>query len=181
MKRSLTGWIMAAFFLAGCATAPTAIEKREVATQAVKAVEETPIAPAQIFEDRELLLDGVALLRLSERSEQAAARSIFISLIQRFPQSRWRPVAEACIRLIDERDLLREEQSRDRQWIDQAQAEKAKALQENDGLKKAIRDLTDKRQLETAAFAKENDQLKKDIQRLKALEIELEKRERMLR
>jgi hypothetical protein len=38
-----------------------------------------------------------------------------------------------------------------------------------------------KLQSETAALTQENEQLKKDIQRLKALEIELEKRERTLR
>ena len=36
-------------------------------------------------------------------------------------------------------------------------------------------------QAETAALTQENEQLKKDLQRLKLLEIELQKRERMLR
>ena len=61
------------------------------------------------------------------------------------------------------------------------QGERAKALHENDFLKKAVRDLTEKLQTETAALSQENERLKSDLQRLKALEIELQKRERMLR
>jgi hypothetical protein len=54
-------------------------------------------------------------------------------------------------------------------------------LQENDHLKKTVRELTEKLQSEMAAVTQENEQLKKDIQRLKTLETELQKRERMLR
>jgi len=65
--------------------------------------------------------------------------------------------------------------------VDKTGTERLRALQENDQLKKAVRELTEKLQSETAALAQENEQLKGDIQRLKALEIELQKRERMLR
>lgn len=181
MKWRIFFWIPAALFLAGCAAAPTAIEKKDVATFVIKPAEESPAAPLRLFEDRDLLLEGVALLNRPDRPEPATARSIFISLIQRYPQSRWRSAVEAFIRLIDERDVFREEKLQDQQLIDKAQAEKAKALQENDGLKKTVRELTEKLQSETAALTQENEQLKKDIQRLKALEIELEKRERTLR
>jgi len=54
-------------------------------------------------------------------------------------------------------------------------------LKENDGLRQTIRELTERLQAETAALTQENDQLKKDLQRLKLLEIELQKRERMIR
>ena len=64
---------------------------------------------------------------------------------------------------------------------EQVRAEQARALQENEALKKTVRELTERLQTETTALAQENEQLKKDLQRLKALEIELEKRERMLR
>ena len=181
MKWSIFFWIPAALFLAGCAAAPTAIEKKDVATPAVKAAEETPAAPPRLFEERDLLLDGVALLNLQDRPDPAKARSVFISLIQRYPQSRWRSAAEAFIRLIDERNAFREVNRQDHLLIGKAQGENAKALQENDRLKKTVRELTEKLQSETAALTQENEQLKKDIQRLKALEIELEKRERTLR
>jgi hypothetical protein len=184
MKWSIFFWIPAALFLAGCAAAPTAIEKKDVAAPAVKAAEEMPAAPEKpprLFEERDLLLEGVALLNLQDRPDPAKARSVFISLIQRYPQSRWRSAAEAFIRLIDERNAFREVNRHDHLLIGKAQGEKAKALQENDRLKKTVRELTEKLQSETAALTQENEQLKKDIQRLKALEIELEKRERTLR
>jgi hypothetical protein len=181
MKRSIFFWIAAALLLSGCAAAPTAIEKQDVAASAVKAAEETSAALPRLFEDRELLLDGVNLLNLPERPDPAKARSVFISIIQLYPQSRWRSAAEAFIRLIDERDAFREVSRQDHLLVDKTQAEKAKALQENETLKKTVRELTEKLQSERVLLPQENEQLKKDIQRLKALEIELEKRERMLR
>lgn len=184
MKRSIFCWMTAALFMAGCAAAPTAIEKQDIAAPAVKAAEETPAAPEKpprLFEERDLLLDGVALLNRPDQSEPSKARSVFISLIQRYPQGRWRSTAEAFINLIDERDAFREASRQDRLLTDRVKAEKAKALQESEALRKTVRELTERLQKETTALAQENEQLKQDIQRLKALEIELEKRERTLR
>jgi len=181
MKWRIFFWIPAALFLAGCAAAPTAIEKKDVAAPVIKPAEESPAAPLRLFEERDLLLDGVALLNLQDRPDPEKARSVFISLIQRYPQSRWRSAAEVFIRLIDERDAFWEASRQDHLLIGQIQWEKTKTLQENNRLKKAIRELTEKLQSETAALTQENEQLKKDIQRLKALEIELEKREKALR
>ena len=178
MKRGIFFWVLAVFFLVGCAAAPPAIEKKDVAAPAVKPVE---AAPPRLFEERDLLLDGVALLNLPERPDPEKARSLFLSLIQRYPQSRWRSAAEALIRLIDEKDAFREMSRLDRLLVDKTKTERSRALQENDHLKKTVRELTEKLQSETAALAQENEQLKRDIQRLKALEIELQKRERMLR
>jgi hypothetical protein len=186
MKWTLFFWIPAALLLAGCAAAPTAIEKKDAAAPAVKAEEAltppvVPEEPTRLFKDRDLLLDGVALLALQDRSDPENARSIFVSLILRYPESRWRSTAEAFVRLIDERDAFRETSRQDHLLIDKVQGEAAKALQENDRLKRTVRELTEKLQSETAALAQENEQLKKDIKRLKALDIELEKRERTLR
>ena len=181
MKWRIFFWIPATLFLAGCAAAPTAIEKKDVAVSVIKPMEESPAVPPRLFEERDLLLDGVALLNLQDRPDPAKARSVFISLIQRYPHSRWRSAAEAFIRLIDERDAFLEASRQDHLLIDKTQGEKAKALQENDRLKKTVRELTEKLQSETSALTQENEQLKKDIQRLKALEIELEKRDRTLR
>ena len=181
MKRGIFFWALVVFFIVGCAVAPPAIEKKDVAAPAVKPGEEAPAAPPRLFEERDLLLEGVARLNLPERPDPEKARSIFLSLIQRYPQSRWRSAAEAFIRLIDERDAFREISRQDRLLVDKTKTERSRALQENDHLKKAVRELTEKLQSETAALAQENEQLKRDIQRLKALEIELQKRERMLR
>jgi len=181
MKRGMFFWVPALFFIVGCAAAPPAIEKKDVAAPAVKPAEETPAAPPRLFEERDLLLDGVALLNLSERPDPEKARSIFLSLIRDYPQSRWRPAAEAFIRLIAEREAFGEMNRQDRLLVDKTETERLRALQENDQLKRTVRELTEKLQSETTALAQENEQLKKDIQRLKVLEIELQKRERMLR
>ena len=174
MKQNNFFWMVAALFLVGCAAAPPAIERQEVAARATKEAAETPAATPRLFEERELLLDGVKLLNLPDRPESSKARPIFISLIQLYPQSRWRPAAEAFIRLIDEREAFR-------LLADKAKAERGKALQENEALRKTVRELTERLQTETKALAQENEQLKQDIQRLKVLEVELEKRERKLR
>jgi hypothetical protein len=181
MKRGIFFWVLAVFFIVGCAAAPPAIEKKDVAAPAVKPVEAAPAAPPRLFEERDLLLDGVVLLNLPERPDPEKARSIFLSLIQRYPWSRWRPTAEAFIRLIDERDAFMEMSRQDRLLVDKSKEERSRVLQENDHLKMTVRELTEKLQSETAVLTQENEQLKRDIQRLKALEIELQKRERMLR
>ncbi len=120
MKRNILFWIPAALFLAGCATAPTAIEKQDVAASVVKAGgrDRRPLPP-RLFEERDLLLDGVTLLNLPDRPDPAKARSVFVSLIQRYPESRWRSAAEAFIRLIDERDAFREASRQDHLLIGQ--------------------------------------------------------------
>lgn len=181
MRKVIFCWLLALLFIGGCAMAPPAIEKKDVATPAAKPAEEIPAAPPRLFEERDLLLDGVALLNLPDRPDPERARSIFLSLIQHYPQSRWRPAAEAFIRLIAEKDAFREMSRQDRLLVDHARMERSRALQENEQLKKSLRELTEKLQSETAALVQENEQLKRDIQRLKALEIELQKRERMLR
>ncbi len=181
MKRGIFFWVLAVFFIVGCAAAPPTIEKKDVAAPAVKQIEEMPTAAPRLFEERDLLLDGVALLNLQDRPDPEKARSVFISLIQRYPQSRWRPAAETLVRLIDEGQAMREAGRQDRALIDQTLTEKEWLLQENDRLKKTVRELTDKLQAEKASLSQENEQLRKDLKRLKDLEIELEKRERMLR
>jgi hypothetical protein len=173
-------WTAAVLLMAGCGAAPVVIEKQDVAAPAVKAMETPapPERPPRLFEERELLLDGVRLLNLPDPSR---ARAVFVSLIGLYPQGRWRPAAEAFIRLLDEQEAFREARRLDRLQADTVQAEKARALQENEALRKTVREWSERFQKETAALAQENDQLRQDIQRLKALEIELEKRGRTLR
>lgn len=179
-------WVFVVVFLAGCASAPPVIEKapaesREGGISVAEPVKEAPAVLPRLFEERDLLLQGVELLNLQERTSQEQARSVFVSLIQRYPESRWRPAAEAFIRLIDERDAFWEANRQDHILIGRVQWEKTKTQQENDRLKLTIRELTEKLQSETTSLVQENDKLKKDIQRLKELEIEIEKRDRKLR
>ncbi len=170
--------ILALLFLVGCATAPTVEKNREVRSEPVmKPAERSATAPLAIG-DFDLLSEGIALLG---RSDSAKARSVFTSLLQRHPKSRWRSAAETFIRLIDEAEASLKMNRQEHLLLEKAQSEQSRLLKENDQLRKTIRDLTERLQGETAALTQENEQLKKDLQRLKLLEIELQKRERMLR
>ncbi|MBU2053909.1 MAG: hypothetical protein KJ936_13305 [Proteobacteria bacterium] len=176
--------VLAGILLAGCATTPPPVEKVEqkVAVTAPlppPVVKAPPAKPS--FEDRDLFSAGLSLLTRAEGPEQAEARSIFVSLLQRYPQSPWRPAAETLIRLIDEGQALREAYRREQLLSEQGRAERAMILQENERVKRTVRELTEKLQAEKAILSQENEQLRKDIKRLRELEIEIEKRDRMLR
>jgi hypothetical protein len=180
--------ILAVLFLAGCAaTAPT-VEKGEVVTAppAPPMVSPAPsqekgVPPSFFFPDRDLFDEGMAFLHGPDRPDPVKARTVFASLIQRYPQSRWRAAAETLIRLLDAGEAARETERKAQLLTEQLLMERTRTLQENEQLKKTIQDLTGKMQMETVALTQENEQLKKDLLRLKTLEIELEKRERMLR
>ena len=98
--------------------------------------------------------------------------------------------AETFIRLIDEIAASREEDRRDRLLAEQILAEQVLAEQiqaecwragERSPAKKASGADGETPEGDDCRLSQENEKLKKDLQRLKALEIELEKRERMLR
>jgi hypothetical protein len=142
---------------------------------------EARVTPPPIREDRDLISQGIAQLNHPDHPDPAAARVVFASLIARYPESQWRPLAETLVRLIDERDAFREVGLDDRRLREKSDGERSRMLKENEQLKKTVRELTEKLQTGSAALAQENEQLKKDLLRLKVLEIEQEKRERMLR
>jgi hypothetical protein len=177
LQRTLP-WMLAALLMAGCAATVPPAEKTDGALTTLPPVAEQP-APS--MEDRNLFYEGISYLNRLGRPDPAQGRRAFASFIQRNPQSRLRAAAESFIRLIDEGETLREAGRQDHLQKDKLQVERTRLLQENDQLKKKVRDLTEKLQTETASLAQENEQLRKDLQRLKALEIELEKRDRMLR
>ncbi len=193
MNRLLTILILMAalLFLAGCAATPPAVEQKMeqkivAAEPAAPPAGEKRVPSPRSTEDRELFAEGLALLNQPDRPDQAKARAVFVSLLDRYPQSKWRAASETFIRLIDEIAVSREEGRRDRLLAErilaeQMQAERTEAQQENEALQKRLRELNERLQMEMAALVQENEKLKRDLQRLKALEIELEKRERMLR
>jgi hypothetical protein len=168
-------------FLAGCAATTPPAEKREAAVAAPASPAEERVTAPRTFEDRDLFLEGSALLSPPGGPDPAKARAVFVSLILRYPQSRWRPAAENIIRLIDENKKVLEACLEDHLRQETLRAERSAAIRENESLQRALRELQERLQTETAALIRENETLKTDLQRLKALEIELEKRERMLR
>lgn len=182
--RAAVFMVLAGLLLAGCATMPPPeppVKKKEIVTAPLPppAVKAPPAKPS--LEDRDLFSSGLSLLVRAEGNGQAEARSIFVSLLQRYPQSPWRPAAENFISLIDEGQALREAYRREQLLGEQGRAERAVILQENERIKKTIRELTERLQAEKAILSHENEQLRKDLKRLKELEIEIEKRDRMLR
>lgn len=173
--------IFVLLLLAGCATAPTIEKKTEVGSEPLEKQAAKGAVSPKVVEDLDLLQEGIALLGRQDRSDPTQARSIFASLLRQFPKSRWRSAAEAFIRLIDETEAYREKSRQLNLQLDKALEEGARALRASDHLRKTIRDLTEKHQTEKKVLTQENELLKKDLQHLKALEIELQKRERMLR
>jgi len=176
--------VLTGMILAGCATTPPPappVEKKEMVTAPLPppVVKVPPAKPS--FEDRDLFSAALSLLTSTESPAQAEARSLFASLLQRYPQSPWRPTAETFIRLIDAGQALRETYLREQLLGEQGRAERAMLLRENEQGKKTVRELAEKLQAEKAILSQENEQLRKDLKRLKELEIEIEKRDRMLR
>ena len=173
--------MVALLFLAGCAAAPPAVEQRVAVAEPPAPPVEKRVTPPRLTEDRNLFAEGLALLNQPDRPEAMKARAVFVSLLEHYPQSRWRPASETFVRLIDDIEASREEGRHGRLLAEQIREALAGVMQENEALKKEVRELTEKLQKETTAFVQENEKLKRDIKRLKELEIELEKRERMLR
>jgi hypothetical protein len=173
--------MVALLFLAGCAAAPPTVEQKIVVAEPPAPSIEKGATPPRLTEDRDLFAEGLAFLNQSEPAGPAKARGVFISLRERYPLSRWRSAAESFIRLIDEIDASRESGRQDQLLLEKLRAERPEMLQENESLKKTVRELTEKLHTGTTSLVQENEKLKRDLQRLKDLEIELEKRERMLR
>ena len=111
--------------------------------------------------DEVIFYQGISYLGDKEKAaDYAKARAAFNEVLNTYPKSKWRGLAETFIRLIDT-----------------AKEDNARLLKENEQVKKDNRRLLE----ETAKLIQENEQLKKDIQLLKSLEVQLEKREKMLR
>lgn len=118
--------------------------------------------------DADIFNKGMSYLGNHEKAaDYAKAREAFNELLITYPGSKWRNLSEKMIRLIDNLQSSEEK----------FHADKVKLLKENDLLKKDNRRLLE----ETAKLVQESEQLKKDIQLLKSLEVQLEKREKMLR
>jgi hypothetical protein len=173
--------IVALLFLAGCAAPAPTVEQKIVVPEPPAPPIEQGVNPPRLNEDRDIFAEGLVFLNKSDRADPAKARERFTVLLQHYPQSRWRLAAESFIRLIDEIEASREAGRRDQLLREKLRAERSEMLQEHESLKKAVRELTEKLRTETTSLIQENEKLKRDLQSLKDLEIELEKRERMLR
>lgn len=125
--------------------------------------------------DRELFEE--ALFYLSNNKNEPnynEAKARLENLVVQFPKSKWVAGAQALISSLDRISAL---QVQLRQENQKAQDEHVKLTKERDN----TRQIEEKYSAEIIRLQQENEQLKKDIQQLKNLEIQLEKREKMLR
>jgi len=81
------------------------------------------------------------------------------------PQSKWRPLSEALIRMIDRMHATDEKSRSSSQLTEKLQIERNRITRE-----------LERQKAENNALILDNEQLKKDIQLLKNLELQLEKR-----
>jgi hypothetical protein len=176
LKRVRIFWICLLIAALGACASPSTMPpgKGDGPRMEIVSVEEpglfsTPSTDADVFNE------GVSYLSFPEKpADYAKARASFETLIKNYPKSKWRPLAETFIRLLDD---IQSVQAR-------GQSEQEQLKNENERLKKEIQALNGRFQAERSALPallQENEQLKKDIELLKKLEIQLDKREKMLR
>ena len=145
-----------------------------------------PVEKASLFSkpqaDAMLLNEGVSCLGLSDKSaDYVKARETFALLINKYPTSEWRPLAETFIHLIDAIQSTLA-QNRTEQAKNQSERDLAEKLrQDKEQLKKDLQMLGSKCQADRTSLLQENEQLKRDMELLKKLEVQLDRREKMLR
>ena len=142
----------------------------------------TPLRENGLFKstpsDTDLVREGILYLGSPEQvADYARARSAFDSLRKMYPRSKWRNVSESMIHLIDDMQMCQEKRNADVETIEKAREDKTRLQRDNEQLKKENRALNEK----IRSLLQENEQLTKDIELLKSLEVQLEKREKMLR
>lgn len=125
--------------------------------------------------ETDIMHEGLKYLgSLDQQHDYVKARAAFEHLTKSYPESKWKNLAKSLITLIDKFDELQRQHKK----IDD---DRIRLLQENEKLRKDIKNLHERLNAETVRLSQENDQLKKDIQLLKNLEVQIEKRERMFR
>jgi len=129
--------------------------------------------------DRDLFEEALSYLSNQQKEPNyKEARLRLEKLVREHPDGKWTPAAGALIACIQKIAELQNQLRLDKQ---RAQSDHGKLAREIEGLRDGIRQTEEKYSAELIRLQQENEQLKKDIQQLKNLEIQLEKREKMLR
>ena len=163
--------------LAGCSTKSiinnTADQNQTDARGKSTAIFNQQTSDQELFEE--------ALSYLSNDKEEPnynMAKSKLENMVAQYPGSKWVAVARALVTSLDRISKLQSQLKQERQ---KNQGENAKLTKEIEGLRDNARQIEDKSSAEMLRLQQENEQLRRDIQQLKNLEIQLEKREKMLR
>ena len=168
-------FIMIAVMLVGCSTKAVMVSKNVQADPVDKSNGIFSNGPS----DKELFED--ALSSLSNNKNQPNYSEVKVRLekfVTQFPKSKWVAGAQALIYSLDKISELQVQLKQEKQ---KTQSEYVKLTKEIEGLKDNVKQTEEKYSAEITRLQQENEQYKKDIQQLKNLEIQLEKREKMLR
>ena len=161
--------------LLGACTAPWPAPERISPVYEKGVLRETP-------SDADLFGEGMSYLGGSGKdADYEKARAAFDRLLKTHPGSKWQNLTEVLIRVIDDVYACRGKSNTDGSATRKGYEDLDRIQRENEQLKKNNRMLLDKLNSETSKLIQENEQLKKDIQLLKSLEVQLEKRDKMLR
>lgn len=153
----------------------------------IKTSSSEPADPHQISDDLfqknpsdQALFDEVlSSLRNKEKEPNYMEAKVRLEkLVSQYPHAKWLASAQTLIDCLERILTLETRLKQDKQ---KAQTEQIKLLKEMEGLKESSRLAEDRYTAETLKLQQENEQLRNDIQQLKKLEVQLEKREKMLR
>lgn len=157
-----------AFFIAGCAGSPI-LDESNGAAQKRKGI--FALHPS----DTDIIKEALKLLnRQEEKPDYNAAKARLAIFIDEYHKSKWAESAQALILTIDNLLALQEKVKAQSLALDKEYAEKTK-------LKRDYQFSEERNRAEISKLQQENEQLKKDIALLKKLEIQLDKREKMLK
>jgi DNA repair ATPase RecN len=173
--RTLIYFMIVTIMLAGCSTKAVVdnMNGRTGTVEKSNGIFSTEPSDRELFED--------ALSYLSNNNNEPnynEAKARLENLVAQFPKSKWFAGARALISSLDRISAL---QGQLRQENQKAQGENVKLTKEIEGLRDSTRQIEEKYAAEIIRLRQENEQLKNDIQQLKNLELQLEKREKMLR
>jgi len=165
-----------AFFLWGCSAAQVVKDSGSYPDKSSA----TSVTSAQrILSDDDLFEAALAHLSNPEKEPSYIEAKILLEkLVEQYPKSKWAAGAKALIAGLDKISNLQNKLKQEKQ---KALADQAKLAREVEGLKDNTKSVEEKYAAEISRLQQENEQLKNDIQQLKRLEVQLEKREKMLR
>lgn len=148
-----------------------------------KGTKDMPNDRASVFEqipaDQQRYEDILAALANNEkRPNYPEVKSALEGFILEHPQSKWAPSARVLILSLDKIIALEHRLALEKQ---KALSGEAKSTRELQAAKESLRQLEEKYVFDMAKLLQENEQLKNDLQQLKQLEVQMEKREKMLR
>ncbi len=161
---------LAAFFIGGCAHSPDIDNSsgRQNNTQK-RGMFALPPSDADIIKETLMLLN-----KQESEPDYNAAKARLAALVQDYPKSKWVESAQALTAAIDDLLALQEKVKTQSVALSNEKAEKAK-------LTKDYKYAEERNRAEISRLQQENEQLKKDIALLKKLEIQLDKREKLLK